>query len=394
MAKHSPTVCLVSADPRRVSIAGAGPTGSLLALGLAQLGFQVILQDPLRVEDLMARSRAYALTHSSRRLLNELGLWDALGSDLIPFRSLDLQDRELKARVVFTPDDLAGGNRLVPAIGWILDHRPLMELLLDRLASHPSVQLQLGAAPAPHTPQGRFDLAIACDGPASPHRGFWKLPFWSWTYQQGCLTFKVRLRNPQAQTAYELFRCEGPFAVLPLGQNAFQIVWSAPLECCRERAALSPDQLLKELFGVLPEGLELEAFLDQPRAFPLQLSLAPRLARGGLLLVGESGHRCHPVGGQGLNVCWRDVAELLRLLKHPASSRLSGSAIGRRYARSRLPDLILVGLATDLLVRLFSNRNPLLLLLRRMGLSSMGRFGVLRQLSLAAMTDGPLAWRR
>jgi 2-octaprenyl-6-methoxyphenol hydroxylase len=43
---------------------------------------------------------------------------------------------------------------------------------------------------------------------------------------------------------------------------------------------------------------------------------------------------------------------------------------------------------TDLLVRLFSNRSPLLLPLRRLILVLLARLALLRRLSLMAMTDG------
>ena len=49
----------------------------------------------------------------------------------------------------------------------------------------------------------------------------------------------------------------------------------------------------------------------------------------------------------------------------------------------------MVGLATDLLVRLFSNRQLWLLPIRRVGLEAMARIGWLRSISLRAMSDGP-----
>jgi len=50
--------------------------------------------------------------------------------------------------------------------------------------------------------------------------------------------------------------------------------------------------------------------------------------------------------------------------------------------------------ATDLLVRVFSNRQPLLLPLRRLALLLLKQFSGLRQLSLRAMSDGPMQlWR-
>ena len=61
-----------------VSVSGAGPTGALLALGLAALGCNVALSDPLSKDQIASRSRAYAITHSSKRLLQRLELWSEL----------------------------------------------------------------------------------------------------------------------------------------------------------------------------------------------------------------------------------------------------------------------------------------------------------------------------
>jgi len=107
------------------------------------------------------------------------------------------------------------------------------------------------------------------------------------------------------------------------------------------------------------------------------------------VLLGESGHRCHPVGGQGLNLCWRDVAVLHRLAQRATAGRLAAERVPAAYGLRRWPDLLLTLAATDLLVRLFSNRAPLLLPLRRLGLLLLARVPIFRRFSLAAMTHGP-----
>ena len=382
-----------------VFVFGAGPTGALLALGLARLGCSVRLLDPQSLHDLASRSRAYAITHSSRRLLQRLDLWDSLRSHLVPFRQLRLDDQAVDPFVWFRVQDLASANRDADAIGWILDHKPLMQLLLQRLQLFDCVDMQLGGqlADADSSSGQKADLTIAADGPRSSHRQAWGFPFWSVPYRQGCLTLKVSLRGVPADTAYECFRAEGPFAVLPLGGTTYQLVWSAPLDLCRQRAALEPAALLDLLATVLPAGLRPDALLDQPFAVPLQLSLAPTLARGQRLLVGEAGHRCHPVGGQGLNLCWRDVADFLHQMdRFQAGSRTSTrrglARLAKRYSRSRLLDLVLISAGTDALLRLFSNRFAPLLPLRSLGLMLMKRMPMLRRLALQAMTDGPMTF--
>ncbi|MGB7565207.1 MAG: FAD-dependent monooxygenase, partial [Prochlorococcaceae cyanobacterium] len=239
--------------PPLARVVGAGPTGALAALVLAQVGWRVQLLDPLGAEPLKARSRAYALNHSSQELLQQAQLWEALGPDLVPFRQLELCDLSLGQRVPFSTADLGRQRAERPdeAVGWVIDHGPLMGLLLERLASHPAVELQLsttstptfspsssstGTNPAPEA----ADLTVVADGGGSSTRSALGIGHWSLPYRQGCLTVKVRLRGSAPDQAWELFRPEGPFAVLPLGGDRFQLVWSAPAERLRRLESLDP----------------------------------------------------------------------------------------------------------------------------------------------------------
>ncbi len=373
-----------------IRINGAGPTGSLLAIGLANFGYPIHLFDPLSADQICSRSRAYALTHSSRRLLTRLGLWNELLPFLSPFKTLSLEDRGINQSVNFTESDLHLSNQSSRTVGWILDHAVLMKLLMSRLERSTHVKLHLGEASyqSLHSTHD-FGLVIAADGPRSPTRTQLRFPWWSHSYSQGCLTAKVRFRDIDSEKAFECFRPEGPLAILPLGNADFQVVWSAPLHRCRQLAGLQTSAFLDQLCTILPHGLEPDALLDSPAAFPLEISLAPKLHRDNVVLVGESGHRCHPVGGQGLNLCWRDVETLLQLLTSASSIRRGLKAIPGRYTRRRYFDLLAVGLATDLLVRLFSNRQLGLLLVRRFGLSMLKHSPLIRRVSLQAMSDGP-----
>lgn len=374
---------------------GAGPTGALAALAMAAAGWRVILRDPGDTVQLTGRSRAYALTHSSRLLLERLGLWQALEPRLCPFERLHLSDLATGSGLTFTPADLppdSGIDGRHP-VGWIVRHRVLMELLLERLQRHPGIRLQLGGAhPAPGGNGGAADLVLAADGPSSPTRQALGIGQWHLPYRQACLTAQVLLRaadGGDGSAAWELLRPEGPFAVLPLGEGRAQLVWSAPAARCRHRQELEPTAFLELLAAVLPASLEVDALLDQPRSFPVALSLARRLHRGRTLLVGESGHRCHPVGGQGLNLCWRDVAVLHRLACRVTDGAIPIDSLPGRYARRRWPDLLLTLLATDLLVRFFSNRSALLLPLRCLALSLLAASHGLRRLCLGVMSVGP-----
>jgi len=398
----SPLIPPPSSSPHlRARVNGAGPTGALAALALADAGWRVTLVDPLDRGQLLQSSRGYAFTHSSQLLLIRLGLWPELRAVMVPFTNLELADLAIARQVSFGSADLAPGRRNAPdgtpdgapdgAVGWIASHRPLMKVLHNRLAANPAVALRLGATAATAAASEQepsWDLLVAADGALSPSREALGIGVWQHFYRQNCLTTQVELRGCGEHQAWELFRPEGPFAVLPLGGRRFQLVWSAPQARCRQLESLPDVSFLDALAGALPAHLQPDALVEQPRAFPVQLLLARRLHRGRAILLGESGHRCHPVGGQGLNLCWRDVAVLHRLALRAAAGRLSVQRLPAAYGSRRWPDLLLTLAATDLLVRLFSNRQPLLLPLRHLALLSLARFAPLRRLSLALMGDG------
>lgn len=384
-------------QPLQAQVMGAGPTGALAALALADAGWLVTIVDPLGASALQARTRAYAFTHSSQRLLERLGLWQACDPWMVPFRRLELLDLGARASVPFALADLAAplaqrqdaAQRKGAALGWIAQHRPLMGVLLEQLHAHPAITTQLGQSSAPAAGSSPADLVVAADGPHSPTREALGIGLWQWSYRQSCLTAMVSMRGSDDDQAWELLRPEGPFAVLPLGAGQFQVVWSAPQGRCRQLESLSDSAFLDALAGALPDRFQPDGLLDQPRAFPVSLQLARRQHRGSCVLLGESGHRCHPVGGQGLNLCWRDVAVLHRLAQRATAGHLAAERLPVAYGLRRWPDLLFTLAATDLLVRLFSNRAPLLLPLRRLGLGAMARLPWLRRFSLAAMTHGP-----
>ena len=373
---------MASKSPFPVHVIGAGPSGALLALALAE-SHLVVLADLQPYEALISRSRAYAITHSSRRLFTRLGLWEQLLPSLVPFSKLDLRDLACQHQVVFELRDLDPASRRHAAIGWILDHQPLMQLLLERLQRSQNVDLRLGQSSVPPA-SGSF--VIAADGPRSATRESWGIRTIHHGYQQGCLTAKVALRGVEPGAAYELFRPEGPLAVLPLQDGCYQVVWSAPLNRCKHRAAMATGPFLDRLAAVLPEGIEPDLLLDQPAAIPQQLMFARQFGSKHGVLLGESAHRCHPVGGQGLNLCWRDVSTLVDLINKQSNP----NRIAWIYQIKRLPDVLLVSLATDQLVRLFSNRLAWLLPLRKLILQCLSKSRVLRRLCLRAMTNGPL----
>jgi 2-octaprenyl-6-methoxyphenol hydroxylase len=378
-----------ASSPPTALVRGAGPAGSLAALALADAGWSVVLIDPSPPSRLLASRRAYAFTHSSRQLLRRLGLWERVGPALQPFDRLDLTDLGCRRGLRFGPTDLWGARSAGQPVGWIAEHGPLMAVLLELVEAHPAIHSQLGDAPGAQAVDRDTDLIVAADGSLSSTREGLGIGVWRHAYGQHCLTAQVTLRGASPDTAWERLRPEGPFALLPMPRGRFQVVWSAPGWRCRQLESLAPAAFLDALAPVLPAGIDVASIEEAPRVFPVQLQLARRLHRGRTILLGETAHRCHPVGGQGLNLSWRDVAVLHRLAQRARAGRLPLDQLAGSYARRRWADLCLTLLITDGLVRIFSNRHPLLLSLRGPAVRVLARAPWLRRCLLGVMTNGP-----
>lgn len=369
----------------KIKILGAGPTGALTAIALAQAGSYVYILDPKTIKILSSSNRAYALTHSSRYLLKKLNLWDKIYPFLTAFNRLTLQDQEIRKVLSFTSQDLPVELRSQDEIGWIIDHRNLMELLFNTINRSKYICSSFGLI---NDHFKDYDLLIAADGANSNSRKKWGIKSFEFNYSQSCITAKVLIRGAIKNGAYEIFRADGPLAVLPMGGAVFQIVWSSPTFLANQMVQHIDSVFLDKLAAILPNNLQPDELLEKPSVFPLQLSVALNFAQRRKLLLGESAHRCHPVGGQGLNLCWRDVNELMSLVKEVNQDKIKISKVPFIYRRNRLHDVIITCIFTDLLVRIFSNNNQIMFYIKRFLFYLLYKLSILKRLTLKIMSCG------
>jgi 2-octaprenyl-6-methoxyphenol hydroxylase len=158
------------------------------------------------------------------------------------------------------------------------------------------------------------------------------------------------------------------------------LVWTERrLEAAR-LLALPADEFQVELESRF--GLELGEVrpLDKPRAFPLGYFMARSFIAERLALVGDAAHVIHPIAGQGLNLGLKDVAALAEVVVDAARLGIDiGQAdVLERYQRWRRFDTMAMGIATNSLNMLFSNRSNLLRGVRDFGLGLVDRLPPLK----------------
>lgn len=368
-----------------IAIIGSGPTGSLAAISLASIGCRVDLYERLSEDTLINKSRAYAITHSSRKLLSKCKLWDNLFSDFIPFQHLNIVDYELNNLVRFELSDLSKKNHEYSSLGWIVDHSKLMSYLLETIGINKNIN-KIPTSVIPNT--NNYDLIVVADGAHSNVKKRLNIPSFSFNYDQVCITAKVLLRGIKSNEAFEILTSEGPFAVLPLGGDLFQIVCSTSAKKNSYLTNLPNYLFLDYLATILPYGIEPDSLVDKPKSFPIQFLINYSFFSGKYIFIGESAHVLHPVGGQGLNLCWRDVNSLTNIVSRSIIENKANIFIPITYSFSRLLDIICVSLVTDSLVRFSRANSSLFFIPKILTFSILKKFSLVRRFILKILTNG------
>ncbi|MET0677676.1 MAG: FAD-dependent monooxygenase, partial [Bradyrhizobium sp.] len=173
-----------------------------------------------------------------------------------------------------------------------------------------------------------------------------------------------------------------PFAILPLTGQRASLVWTERRAEAQRIVALGADEFHAELerrFGLHLGEIKV---LDQPRAFPLSYFVARSFVADRLALVGDAAHVIHPIAGQGLNMGLKDIAALAEVVVDAARLGVDpGQAdVLERYQRWRRFDTMAMGVATNSLNFLFSNKSTLLRTVRDIGLGLVDRTPPLKEL--------------
>ena len=392
---------MTSADPHSdVLIAGGGFAGLTLAIALRQaLGpsFSVAVIDPLLGKSHADDERASAIVAAARRLFEALGIWREVADEAQPILDMVVTDSRLDdaVRPVFL--SFAGEIEAGEPFAHMIENRYLISALHAK-AKEAGVELRATAVtnlsypPRPDesrifvetTDGGKNSarLLAAADGARSSIRERVGITTNGWTYGQSAIVTNVGHERDHGGRAEEHFLPAGPFAVLPLKGARSSIVWTEHTHEAERIMALPDDAFRAELERRFKLHLGEITTVSARRLHPLGFFIARAFVAERVALLGDAAHLIHPIAGQGLNMGLKDVAALAEVIVDAARLGLDpGSAsVLERYQRWRRFDTMTMGLATDGLNRLFSNRSAMLRLARDVGLGIVDRLPKLKEL--------------
>ncbi|MDX2028400.1 MAG: UbiH/UbiF/VisC/COQ6 family ubiquinone biosynthesis hydroxylase [Alphaproteobacteria bacterium] len=379
-----------SAFQADIIIVGGGPSGLSLATSLGAAGLETIVLERAvpPAKNTRFDGRTLALSFRSAQVLKASGVWPLIEPSACPILDIRIADQNSRAYLDFHHKDI--GN----PFGWIVEHHLFRAALEKRV--HPMKAVRVVA---PAIVRGMdFDSALArttledgqvfsaplvigADGRNSACREAAGIETYGWDYGQTAIACVIRHSLPHQNIAVEHFHPGGPFATLPMTKQRTSIVWTEKTKTAEALMEMNREKFTKILQTKVEDWLGDIELLGEPFVHPVSLQHAKTYTAPRLALIGDAAHSIHPIAGQGFNLGMGDIEALTDVLAKAVRLGLDlGSPdVLRRYEKRRKAENGNMVLATDGLVRLFSNAILPMQAARRFGLGAVQNMPALKR---------------
>ena len=369
----------------RMVIVGGGPVGLALALAcstLADIDVEVIERGAAASEELPEPfdHRVYALSNASLELLRILGV--ALPSArMAPVRAMQIHgDGNL--------DDCKLDFNSGQSLATIVEHAALMRAMETRLSEVERVHVRRGVSPVEMQStggnrrrvvlsDGEFidaDLLIAADGSRSQIREWSDIAITVKDYESVGVVANFATERHHGDIARQWFTHDSVLAYLPLPGNHISIVWSMPRNSAEAMSNNDAATFSEAVTAAGHAALGSLTLVSPIGRFPLSRIIAQHWVLPGLALIGDAAHTVHPLAGQGVNLGFADVRNMVAVLRDRSTlSAIGDLAVLRRYERSAREAAWAVGTMTDRLRSLYLSGDSAARWLRNDGIGWLNR---------------------
>jgi len=369
-----------------IVVVGAGLVGLTAALACAKKGAKVCILDQ-KLPNIKGDLRASAISASSFVLLKNLNVIDSIVGNIQAIDKIFISDSRVGRKNKF---NLKFQN--LNYKGYMIDNSILKNELLKLIKKSHGITLK---APVKilktftnsdkvkiNLDNNRIieaSLLVAADGKNSSFRKSADISVRFTHYKQSAIATTIGHEFAHNGSAHQFFFPGGPLALLPLTKNRSSIVWSDSSLASGAAMSLNDSDFIDELSYRINGLLGKIKLLGPRQVFPLNLQMANRYTAKRLVLVGDAAHSIHPIAGQGLNLGLRDAAALADNVALSIRKGIDlGSEVIQEYEKWRSFDNNKLGITTDILNRLFSNKNSSLRIVRRLGLNGVNRTELLK----------------
>lgn len=368
-----------------IVIVGAGPAGLSFAKLVSQSGLKICIIEKQNQSDIanpQYDGREIALTHLSKKIMEEAGMWQLMPQDEI---SLIKDAKVLNSTSPYTlyfDHKISGKDNL----GFMVSNHLIRKAAYDAVAALDNVDMifgvsvdsaktnALGAEVTLSDKQKiKSHLLIAADSRFSGLRKMMGIETETHDFKRMCIVSRMSHDKQHDKTAYECFFDDMTLAILPLNRKQTSTVLTIDTEGSKSILNKSPKEFADFITRQIDSRFGKMTLTSKLFAYPLVAVYAKTFHAERFALLGDASVGMHPVTAHGFNFGLNGGYTLSRLICDALDVGLDigSQTLLAKYTRTHRRATRMIYLGTNTLVKLYTRNSKPAQLLRH-GLLRLG----------------------
>jgi len=384
-----------------IVIIGGGPVGLSFACSMIKSKLKVLLVEkaPLvAIANPKVDGREIALTHQSRKVLNELGVWSLIDQDEVsPLKEAKVFDGDSPSLLSFNTNKSS-----IDALGYLVPNQLIRKALFER-ATHADnieiineVSVEDVSTSSGHAKielsNGRTiesKLVVAADSRFSAIRRKMGIPSLMRDFSKVMITTRMTHEKPHNHVALECFNYGHTLALLPMNGDVSSVVLTVPANKADEMLGLNEDDFNALAAKGFNNRLGAMNQIGERHSYPLVGVHAQRFKANRFALIGDAAVGMHPVTAHGFNLGLRGQNILAESVYEALEKGgdIGASAVLTRFEKKQINLTRLMFFGTNGIVALFTNDDAIAKQVRRFVLKFADKFPPVKALITQHLTE-------
>ena len=384
-----------------VVIIGAGPAGLSFACSLAEKKIKALIVERSSIESIsnpQPDGREIAITHQSRKILYELGVWSLIDGDEVSL----LKEAKVYSGSSNSLLDFDAKKSSIEALGYLVPNYLIRKGLYERVLQANNVDIvsdisvedintnNAGAEVALSDGKNvKSSLVVAADSRFSEIRRKMGIPSLMKDFSKVMIVTRMEHEKDHNHVALECFNYGHTLALLPLNGNVSSVVLTVSADNAKEILSLSETKFNEMVTEGFKQKLGQMKQIGERYSYPLIGVYAQKFKAKRFALVGDAAVGMHPVTAHGFNLGLKGQDLLSFAVKRAFDHGLDigSDEVLNDYERKHINFSRLMYFGTNGVVALFTNDTFVAKRIRKLVLKFANRFPPVKSLITSHLTE-------
>jgi len=354
-----------------IIVVGAGPASLSFLRAMQSSGLQITVleQAPQKsIAEPQYDGRDIALTHASRALLKDLGIWRHIDENNIhPINKASVVDGDSPYALEFDSK-----QKSYDALGFIVSNHLIRKALYEvvKTQSNLTIEFECRVSGIEKTDDGysvnledgrsyTTKLLVAADSRYSSTRGQAGIAADINDFGRTAIVTRMQHQSSHERTAFECFQYGHTLAVLPLGELESSVVITASTDKANKLLKLDDEAFAEFIANNFNHKLGSMTLSSKRFSYPLVGVHAKQFVKPNFALIGDAAVGMHPVTAHGFNLGLSSAHLLARQINNAISKGqdYASEQILKTYQSRHITETRLMYYGTNGIVKLFTDEH-------------------------------------